>query len=137
MLNHKELTSTYDINLQIKVCRLLEQNNIGYKIKVVDRNASSISARNRSRMGSFEEKLYILPVDFWYAKEDGIHPLFLCACFSVLFIESQYSIIITRIKQPHLFILYLYLFTSKKCLKKFLSFTHSLQRPNTDLIQSC
>lgn len=57
--NQKELMSTNDLSIQIQVCNILKQNSIDYKIKVVDRNASSLSSRNRTKGGSFGERLDI------------------------------------------------------------------------------
>jgi hypothetical protein len=58
--NRRELVSTYDISVQSRIRNVLDNNHIPYMIKIIDRNAaSSISSRNRTRMGLFGEKINI------------------------------------------------------------------------------
>lgn len=56
IFNRKELLCTYDIQLQSDVRTILQQNNIDYSIRTVDRTSSSpFGAGSRARSGTFCE----------------------------------------------------------------------------------
>lgn len=59
-LNRRELICTFDFNVQARIRNILNENNIPYKIKIIDRNSSSpSSSRNRSNLGTLGEKVHI------------------------------------------------------------------------------
>lgn len=58
VFNRCELISTFDTAVQAKVREILAQNNIDYKIKVIDRKSPSpFAAGSRARTGTFGEDL--------------------------------------------------------------------------------
>lgn len=57
IFNRKELTITFSMEEQSKIRTKLQENNIDYKCKVINRNSASPFSSMRSRTGSFGQKL--------------------------------------------------------------------------------
>lgn len=75
--NKKELVSTFSMKRQSDIRTILEQNNMKYTYKVINRNSASPFGDSRSRTGtlgqrmdlSYEYKFYVYKQDYEKAKQ--------------------------------------------------------------------
>ena len=60
IFNRKELTTTFTMAEQSRIRSLLANNNINYKIKIINRRSPSMfDAGNRTHMGTFDENMSV------------------------------------------------------------------------------
>lgn len=70
VLNQKELTVTYNIKRQGEIRDILAQNNIDYRVKVINRESPSpMAAGSRARMGSFGTKAELMYEYIFFVKK--------------------------------------------------------------------
>ena len=56
VFNRKEVAATYDMAEQSRVRRILAENHIDYRVKVINRKSPSAFSDTRARTGTFGEK---------------------------------------------------------------------------------
>lgn len=84
IFNRKELLSTFNMQEQADIRRLLTDNKIDYYVKIINRKSPSpFSGESRSIVGTFGERLefeyeymiYVKKVDFEKAMLTAYHPM--------------------------------------------------------------
>lgn len=70
IFNRRELTITFDMKKQAKIRDLLAQNNIPYRITVINRKSpSAFGVGSRARTGTFGENLNVAYEYIFYVKK--------------------------------------------------------------------